>query len=168
MLNPVEASRLARQRGWWGRDIQPYEAVSMGRQLGARVAVTMTLDSIRRTEAGVETVRRTAKTRAGADTAYTVREGRMESWARVAWRLVAVDDYRGTSDEGFASARSSTRFRHATYAGDWHDLALPQAERALFQRQDEGYNRETVRELADGLTDSLGRAVFDALLRRID
>ncbi|HEV7590888.1 MAG TPA: hypothetical protein VGO40_22445 [Longimicrobium sp.] len=168
VLNPVAASRLARQRGWWGRDIQPYEAVSMGRQLGARMAVTLTLDSIRRTEAGVESVRRTVRTRAGADTAYTVREGRLETWARVAWQLVDVDGYRGAGEAGSVSARSSTRFRHATYAGDWRDLELPQAERALFQRQDEGYNRETVRELANGLTDSLGRAVFDALLRRID
>ncbi|HVG46344.1 MAG TPA: hypothetical protein VM890_16490 [Longimicrobium sp.] len=168
VLNPVAASRLARQRGWWGRDIQPYEAVSMGRELGARMAVTLTLDSIRRTEAGVETVRRTAKTRAGVDTAYTIREGRLETWARVAWRVVGVESYRGAEEEGAVSARSSTRFRHATYAGDWRDLELPQAERVLFQRQDEGYNRETARELANGLTDSLGRAVFDALLRRID
>jgi tetratricopeptide (TPR) repeat protein len=168
VLNPVAASRLARQRGWWGRDIQPYEAASMGRELGAQVAVAMTLDSIRRTEAGVETVRRTAKTRAGVDTAYTIREGRLETWARVAWRLVDVDGYRGTGEQGNVNARSSTRFRHATYAGDWRDLELPQAERMLFQRRDEGYNRETVRELANGLTDSLGRAVFDALLRRIN
>ena len=168
VLNPVAASRLARQRGWWGRDIQPYEAISMGRELGARMAVTLTLDSIRRTEAGVETVRRTAKTRAGVDTAYTIREGRLETWARVGWRVVRVDGYRGAEEEGSVSARSSTRFRHATYAGDWRDLELPQAERGLFQRQDEGYNRETVRELANGLTDSLGRAVFDAILRRID
>lgn len=168
VLNPVAASRLARQRGWWGRDIQPYEAAAMGRQLGAGMAVTMTLDSIRRTEAGVETVRRTAKTRAGVDTAYTVREGRLETWARVAWALVDVEGYRSAVEEGTVSARSATRFRHATYAGDWRDLELPQAERALFQRQDEGYNRETVRELANGLTDPLGRAIFDALLRRID
>jgi len=169
VLNPVAASRLARQRGWWGRDIQPYEAASMGRELGARVAVAMTLDSIRRTEDGVETVRRAARTRAGADTAYTVREGRLETWARVAWQLVDVGGYRGSGEQGSLSARSSTRFREAVYAGDWHDLELPQAERALFQRrQDEGYNRETVRELANGLTDSLGRAVFDAILRRID
>jgi len=169
VLNPAAASRLARQHGWWGRDIQPYEAVSMGRELGARVAVALTLDSIRRTESDVDTVRRRARTRAGADTAYTVREGRRETWARVAWRLVDVDGYRGAGDQGSVSARSSIRFREATYAGDWRDLELPQAERALFQRRpDEGYNRETVRELANSLTDPLGRAVFDAILRRID
>src|SRR6185503_2166904 len=49
VLNPAAASRLARQRGWWGRDIQPYEAASMGRTLGANVAVALVLDSIRRT-----------------------------------------------------------------------------------------------------------------------
>lgn len=168
VLNPAAASRLARQRGWWGRDIQPYEAESMGRQLGARMAVILTLDSIARTESGVETVRRAARTQKGVDTAYTVREGRMESWARVQWQLVDVDGFRGTRDQGTVSARGSTRFRHATYAGDWRDLQLSPAERMLFQRQDEGYDRETVRELANGLSDPLGRAVFDALLRRID
>jgi hypothetical protein len=166
--NPVAAARLARQRGWSGRDIQPSEAAAMGRQLDAGMAVTLTLDSIRRAETGVETVRRTAKTRAGADTAYTVREGRLETWARVAWAVVDVAGYGGAAEQGTVSARSTMRFRHATYAGDWRDLELPQAERMLFQRQDEGYNRETVRELANGLTDPLGRAVFDALLRRID
>jgi hypothetical protein len=164
----VAASRLARQRGWWGRDIQPWQAAQLGRELGARLAVAMTLDSIRRGETDVQTTRRTAKTRAGADTAYTVREGRLESWARVTWRVVDVEAWRGTADEGIATARAGTRFRRATYAGDWHDLALPQGERVLFQRGDEGYDRETVRELANGLSERLGRAVFDAVLRRVD
>jgi hypothetical protein len=168
VLSPAAASRLARQRGWWGRDIQPYEAQQMGRELGAPVGVVMVLDSIRRTEAGVEAVRRTVRTRAGVDTAYTVREGRLETWARVTWRLVDVDGYHGGGDLGSVSAHAATRFRHATYAGDWRDLQLPQAERALFGRQDEGYDRETARELANGLSEQLGRAVFDALLRRID
>jgi tetratricopeptide (TPR) repeat protein len=168
VLSPVAASRLARQRGWWGRDIQPWQAAQLGRELGARLAVAMTLDSIRRGETDVQTTRRTAKTRAGADTAYTVREGRLESWARVTWRVVDVEAWRGTADEGIATARAGTRFRRATYAGDWHDLALPQGERVLFQRGDEGYDRETVRELANGLSERLGRAVFDAVLRRVD
>jgi tetratricopeptide (TPR) repeat protein len=168
VLNPAAASRLARQRGWWGRDIQPDEATAMGRQLGAQMALTTSLDSIRRTETGVETVRRAARTRAGVDTAYSVREGRLETWVRVSWRLVDADRYQVAGDEGSVTARSAMRFRRATYAGDWHDLELPQAERILFQRPDEGYNRETVRDLANGLTEPLGRAVFDALLRRID
>jgi hypothetical protein len=140
----------------------------MGRQLGARVAVVMTLDSVVRTESGVETVRRAAKTQKGVDTAYVVREGRRESWARVSWRLVEVDGFRGTRDQGTVSARGSSRFREAAYAGDWRDLQLSQPERMLFQRPDEGYDRGTVRELANSLSDPLGRAVFDALLRRID
>ncbi|MFL5540367.1 MAG: hypothetical protein ACJ8J0_15355 [Longimicrobiaceae bacterium] len=168
VLSPAAAARLARQRGWWGRDIQNDEAESMGRQLGARMAVVMTLDSIVRTESGVETVRRAAKTQKGVDTAYVVREGRRESWARVSWRLVEVDGFRGTRDQGTVSARGSARFREAAYAGDWRDLQLSQPERMLFQRPDEGYDRGTVRELANSLSDPLGRAVFDALLRRID
>jgi hypothetical protein len=168
VLSPAAAARLARQRGWWGRDIQNDEAESMGRQLGARMAVVMTLDSIARTESGVETVRRAAKTQKGVDTAYTVREGRRESWARVSWRLVEVDGFRGTRDQGTVSGRGSTRFREAVYAGDWRDLQLSQAERMLFQRPDEGYDRGTAREVANSLSDQLGRAVFDALLRRID
>jgi hypothetical protein len=168
VLSPVAASRMARQRGWWGRDIEPWQAAQMGRQLGARLAVTMTVDSVRRAETDVQTVRRTAKTRAGADTAYTVREGRLESWARATWRVVDVESWRGSTLEGTVTARAGSRFRRATYAGDWHDLALPQGERLLFQRDDEGYDRETVRELANGLSERLGRAAFDAVLRRVD
>lgn len=168
VLNPVEASRLARQRGWQGREIPPYQAASMGRELRADLAVAMTLDSIRRGETDVTSTRRTVKTRAGADTAYTVREGRLETWARVSWRVVNAEGFRGSDEQGNVSARAGSRFRRATYAGDWRDLDLPQGERMLFQRADEGYDRETVRELANGLSERLGREVFDAILRRID
>lgn len=170
VLNPVATQRLARQRGWLGRAIPPYEAASMGRELRAHLAVALTLDSIRRTETDVESVRRTARTRAGVDTAYTVREGRLESWARVSFRVVDADGFRGSvNEQGSVSANAGSRFRRATYAGDWRDLQLPQSERMLFQRGgDEGYDRETVRELSSGLSERISRAVFDAVLRRID
>lgn len=169
VLNPVEASRIARERGYGGEDVDPGAAARMGRDLGADLAVVMTLDSIRRGESDVRTERHAARTRSGADTAYTVREGRAETWARVSWRIVDTRRYSPEyADRGDVSARAAARFRRATYAGDWRDLQLTGDERRLFDgRRDPDDDRETVRSLSDDLSNRLGREVYDALLRRV-
>ncbi|HEX8906221.1 MAG TPA: hypothetical protein VF771_15335, partial [Longimicrobiaceae bacterium] len=156
-------------RGGYGRGaMEPSEAARQGQRMGARLVVVMALDSIRQTEGEVVTQRRSAKTRSGADTAYTVREGRMETWARVTWRVVGAGGWGSVVDQGSATARSGANFRKAEYKGDWRTLDLPISDRALFDEGDVGYNRETVRELVSGLTDRIGRDVYDALLRRIE
>jgi hypothetical protein len=169
VINPLEAARLARQRGHYNDEIEPYDAQRMAQYLGARIAVVASLDSVRRTEENVQTVRHPARTRAGVDTAYTTREGDAQTWARVSYRVVDAAGFGGSSyDSGDVTARSNAHFRRATYAGNWRDLALTSSEASLFERGDDaGYNRETVRELADGLSGRLGREVFDALLRRV-
>jgi tetratricopeptide (TPR) repeat protein len=154
--------------GGYGRGaIEPSNAASIGQRMGARLVVVMALDSVRQTEGDVVTQRRTAKTRSGADTAYTVREGRMETWARVSWRIVDAAGWGSALDQGTATARSTADFRSASYNGDWRTLQLPASDRELFDEGDRGYNRETVRELVSGLEGELGREVYDALLRRI-
>jgi hypothetical protein len=70
-------------------------------------------------------------------------------------------------DQGTSTARSTADFRKAEYRGDWHTLVLPASDRVLFNEGDTGYSRETVRELVNGLSDRIGRDVYDALLRRI-
>lgn len=147
--------------------IEPSNAASIGQRMGARLVVVMALDSVRQTEGDVVTQRRTARTRSGADTAYTVREGRVETWARVSWRVLDAAGWGSALDQGTATARSGASFRRASYNGDWRTLQLPASDRELFDDGDRGYDRETVRELVSGLEDELGREVYDALLRRI-
>jgi hypothetical protein len=147
--------------------LEPSQAASLGQRMGARLVVVMALDSLRQTEGDAVTQRRSARTSSGADTAYTVREGRMETWARVTWRVVDAAGWGSVIDQGTATARSGADFRKAEYAGDWRTLVLPASDRVLFDEGDRGYSRETVRELVSGLSDELGREVYDALLRRI-
>ncbi|HSU16303.1 hypothetical protein [Longimicrobium sp.] len=147
--------------------LEPSQGASAAQRMGARLAVVMALDSVRQTEGEVVTQRRTAKTTSGADTAYTVREGRMETWARVTWRVVDASGWGSVIDQGSATARSGADFRKAEYRGDWRTLVLPASDRVLFDEGDRGYGRETVRELVSGLSDELGREVYDALVRRI-
>jgi tetratricopeptide (TPR) repeat protein len=168
VVDPVAAAREARRRGGGRQPIDPAAAAQIGRQLGARVVVVMEIDSVRRGEADVITQRRAARTQAGADTAYTVREGRVETWARVTYRVVDAAGWGRVADQGTATARSSARFRSADYHGDWRTLQLSLADRTLFASAGRGYTRETVRELVSGLSERLGRDVYDAVLRRIE
>lgn len=168
VIDPVAAGREARRHGYSRQALEPSQGASIGRQMGARLAVVMALDSVRQTEGEVTTQRRAVKTRDGADTAYTVREGRMETWARVTWRVVDASGWGSVLDQGGATARSGARFRRAEYRGDWRTLDLPASDRALFDRGDAAFDRETVRELVSGLSSRLGREVYDALLRRIE
>jgi hypothetical protein len=168
VIDPVAAGREARRHGYSRQALEPSQGAQIGRQMGARLVVVMALDSVRRTESDVVTQRRTAKTTSGADTAYTVHEGRTETWARVTWRVVDAAGWGSVIDQGSTSGRASARFRRAEYHGDWRTLQLPYGDRALFDRGDTGFDRETVRELTTNLSSRLGREVYDALLRRID
>ncbi|HEU4559649.1 MAG TPA: hypothetical protein VFS20_17485 [Longimicrobium sp.] len=168
VVDPVAAGREARRHGSARQAIDPSTGAQIGRQLGARLVVVMEVDSVRRSESDVVTQRRSARTQAGADTAYTVREGRVETWARVTWRVVDAAGWGRVADQGTVTARSSARFRRGDYRGDWRTLVLPASDRALFTARGQGDNRETVRELVNGFSDRLGREVYDAVLRRIE
>lgn len=168
VVNPIEAQRVVRIRGLAGRDIDAQNAAALGRQLGARYAVALTLDSVRYAESKVERRRRSARTRAGVDTAFTVEEGELELWARVGWRQVEVTGGRAVIEHGDASDRATTQFRRPTYAGNWRDLDLNPADRTLFEQRDARDNQDMLRRVARGLADKLGRDVYDALLRRVD
>jgi tetratricopeptide (TPR) repeat protein len=167
VIDPRLAAREARRRTREGEPVQPSDAGFIARNLGGDLAVVLEVDSVRRGETGVETQRRTARTRAGVDTAYTVREGRMENWVRARWAVVEVGGYRGEVDRGDASAHSERRFRRAVFSGDWRTLQLTPSERALFEHDEDGGGFRS-REVADDLAARLGREVYDALLRRVD
>ncbi|HEX9938198.1 MAG TPA: hypothetical protein VGB15_13780 [Longimicrobium sp.] len=168
VVDPVAAGREARRHGAARQAIDPSTGAQIGRQLGARLVVVMEVDSVRRSESDVVTQRRSARTQAGADTAYTVREGRVETWARVTYRVVDAAGWGRVADQGTVTARSSARFRRGDYRGDWRTLVLPASDRPLFTGRGGGDDRETVRELVNGLSGGLGREVYDAVLRRIE
>jgi hypothetical protein len=166
VINPIEAQRLARNRGFAGRDINPRDAGSLTRQLNARYGVSLTLDSVRYSESKVEKQRHAARTRAGKDTAFTVETGQLETWARIAWR--EVDPSGSVIEHGEATNRATTSFKRATYAGNWRDLDLNGTDRGLFDQRDARDDPDMLRRLARGLAERLGGDVFEALLRRVD
>ncbi|HYH81289.1 MAG TPA: hypothetical protein VEX86_15905 [Longimicrobium sp.] len=168
VVDPVAAGREARRHGAARQPIDAATGARIGRQLGARLVVVMEIDSVRRGETDVTTQRRTARTQAGADTAYGVREGRVETWARATYRVVDASGYGRVADQGTVAARSTARVRRGEYRGDWRTLQLGYSDRALFAAAERGYSRETVRELVNELAARLGRDVYDAVLRRVE
>jgi tetratricopeptide (TPR) repeat protein len=166
VINPIEAQRLVRNRGLSGRELSTQETSGLTRQLGAGIGVSLTVDSVRYTESKVERRRVTARTRAGKDTAYTVEEGELEQWARVAWREVSVNG--GSDERGSVTGRGTTRFRRASYAGNWTDLDLKPADGALFDQRDPRASQDLMRQVARDLAEKLGREVYDAVLRRVE
>ncbi|HEX8693075.1 MAG TPA: hypothetical protein VF746_11685 [Longimicrobium sp.] len=168
VVDPREVRREWRRRGDPRRVPSSWEAERLGRALGAAVVVMAEIDSVARLETDVRSTRRPARTQAGADTAYTVREGRQTTWARVSYSLVDVQGGR-TLERGTVAAEGGARFRRATFAGDWRTLALSRDERELFLDDRRGdIDRELARELLAGLSDRLGREVYDLVLRRVD
>ncbi|HEU4452045.1 MAG TPA: hypothetical protein VFR81_03260, partial [Longimicrobium sp.] len=144
------------------------EAATIGRAVGAEVAVLLTVDSVATTETVTGTTRRPARTTAGVDTAFTISEGRRETWTRMGYVMVDVAT-RQVLDRGTVQAEGGARYRAPKYAGDWRTLALSREDRELFLGNPRsGEEREIRRDLVGGLVPRLGREVFDTVLRRID
>jgi hypothetical protein len=143
-------------------------AAMIGRALDAEVAVLLTVDSVARTETVSSAVRRAARTTAGVDTAFTVNEGRRETWARIGYVMVDVATAQ-VLDRGTVQAEGGARYRAAKFAGDWRTLALSREDRELFLRNVRDSDEQEIRrDLVGGLAPRLGREVFDTVLRRID
>ena len=62
--------------------------------VGADLVVTVEIDSVGFTESDTRDERRAVRTRAGADTAFTVRSGRRQAWAQVRYVVVDVEGSR--------------------------------------------------------------------------
>jgi hypothetical protein len=143
-------------------------AAMIGRALDAEVAVILTVDSVARTETVSSAVRRAARTTAGVDTAFTVNDGRRETWTRVNYVMVDVATAQ-VLDRGTVQAEGGARYRAAKFAGDWRTLALSREDRELFQRNVRDADEQEIRrDLVGGLAPRLGREVFDTVLRRVD
>jgi hypothetical protein len=143
------------------------EAARLGRAVDAGLVVIAEIDSTAFGTADERTERRTARTRSGADTAYTVASGRVEGWVRVRYTVVDVPARRRVAEET-VSVRASRPFRQARYAGDWRQLLLSRDDQRLF---DDGAGRvaerETRSELLRDLSAAVPRSVFDRVLREI-
>lgn len=169
VVDPLEVGRAMRREGYSNRQVlSTREAALLGRDLGADLVVVAELDSIAIHVTAADTIRRPARTRAGADTAYIVVSGREATWARVDYALIDAADRR-ILDQGEVSAEGGARFRRGVFAGDWRTLNLSREERDLFDPENkDDVDDELTREMVNGLSARLGRDVFDRLLRRIN
>ncbi len=167
VADPQRVGRDARREGYGRRAATPREAARLAREAGADFAVIAELDSVRVEERDVRESRRHVRTGEGADTAYTLREGRVQGWARVSLTLVDARDA-GVLDRATATADRSGSFRRGIFAGDWRTLALPRADRELFALPGETRDRrELTLDLAGDLAERVAREVFDAVLRQV-
>ncbi|HET6765271.1 MAG TPA: hypothetical protein VFH27_16405 [Longimicrobiaceae bacterium] len=144
----------------------PYDAAGIARQVGADLAVVITVDTVHVQDA-VTTDRVAVKTRAGADTAYSVNRGRRTLTARIRYDLVQVGSRRVLDTETLVRSTGAP-IRYATFRGDPATLELPREARALFgSGWERDANRELVRELVDQFTDRLASSIYDRILREI-
>ncbi|HLL83438.1 MAG TPA: hypothetical protein VK420_12325 [Longimicrobium sp.] len=167
VLDPRTVRGTARRHGYARQAASLRDAVELGRAVDAELVVRAAIDSVVVTESGLRETRRPARTSAGADTAYTVREGRRAMRVRVTYTIVRVNDYRESTEE-HVWAGADTDFREAVYRGNPRELTLASRERDLFDERRAG---RAGRDLIDELTRELGprmeREVFDRLLRDV-
>ncbi|HEX2081456.1 MAG TPA: hypothetical protein VHG08_27380 [Longimicrobium sp.] len=166
VVDPREVRRQARR---FDLDDLGYtsEAARLGRAVGADLVVMVEIDSVAVTEPQPNRERRAARTRSGADTAFVVRSGRREAWARVRYAVVDVADRRiVTSDRVVPQA--SRPYREGDYAGDWRQLLLSDDDRRLFDpgRRDDARG-DLMRELSRAFTEQLSREIYDEILRLV-
>ncbi|HEX8213700.1 MAG TPA: hypothetical protein VF584_26275 [Longimicrobium sp.] len=167
VLDPRTVRGAARRHGYARQAASLRDAVELGRSVGAELVVRAAIDSVVVTESGLRESRRPARTAAGADTAYTVREGRRAMRVRVTYTVVRVNDYRESPEER-VWASADTDFREAVYRGNPRELTLASRERDLFDERRAG---RAGRALIDELTRDLGprmeREVFERLVRDV-
>lgn len=167
VLDPRTVRGAARRHGYTRQAPSLRDAVELGRSVGAELVVRAAIDSVAVTESGVRETRRPARTAAGADTAYTLREGRRAMRVRVTYTVVRVNDYLESSEER-VWASGDTGFREAVYRGNPRDLTLASRERDLFDERQAGRaGRELIDELTRELAPRMEREVFDRLLRDV-
>jgi hypothetical protein len=153
----------ARRHGYTRPAASLREAVQVGRSVGAELVLRPAIDSVSVVESELRETRRPARTTAGADTAYTLREGRRSMRVRVTYTVVRLSDLRESpEDEVWGSG--DVRFREARFAGNPRDLSLERRDRQLF---DERPTIELVDEITRDLAQRLERDVFDRLLREV-
>ncbi|HWK90166.1 MAG TPA: hypothetical protein VNP72_09230 [Longimicrobium sp.] len=170
LVDPAEVRRELRRRGnpRPGSGGLGLQAARLGEAVGADLVLVASIDSASVTERDVRTERRTARTTAGADTAFTLRSGRRHAWARVTYTLVDTRDRR-SAERHTVTAESEVRFRRGEYAGSASSLNLSRDDRALFdaRRRDE-QERELFQALSHEISERLARDAFERVVRLVD
>ena len=168
MAAGAEVRQALRRMGFGNRTLSSRDAAFVGRELDADYVVLAEMDSAWTQERDVRRTQRSARTRRGTATSYTIEEGRRRLGVRIAFAVIDAHARR-TVDSGHLAASHETAFRQAIYAGDPDELDLSRSERELFER---GVRAETERELVEGIVDELAprlaETVYGRLLRRID
>lgn len=166
VVDPREVRRQARR---YDLDDLGYtsEAARLGRAVGADLVVMVEIDSVSVTEPDAERQRRAVRTRSGVDTAYVVRSGRRDAWARVRYAVVAVDDRQILARDQVVP-QSSRSYREAEFTGDWRQLLLSDEDRRLFDPTRRDDTRATLmRDLSRALGEQFAREVFSRVLARV-
>jgi tetratricopeptide (TPR) repeat protein len=166
IIDPVDVRREARRYGR-GDLMRPSEAVRLGRAVGADLVVAVEIDSVGFTESDAREERRTVRTRAGADTAFTVRSGRRQAWAQVRYVAIETDGSRTLFREEIVpeAARS---FREGVFPGDWRQLLLSDDDRRLFNAAErDDFRSDLMTTLRRDFTEDLARVVYDRVLREV-
>ncbi|CAA9328460.1 MAG: hypothetical protein AVDCRST_MAG68-2280, partial [uncultured Gemmatimonadetes bacterium] len=163
VLDPRTVRATGRRHGYTRPAPSLRDAVQLGRAVGADLVLRPAIDSVAVVESDLRETRRPARTVAGADTAYTLREGRRAMRVRVTYHVVRVRDFSESGEEEVWGS-ADVRFREARYAGNPRDLSLERRDRQLF---DERPSRELVDDLTRDLALRLERDIFDRLLREV-
>lgn len=166
VLDPRDVRRAARR---YDLDDMRYtgEAAQLGRRIGADLVVMMEIDSIAITESEARSERRAVRTRAGADTAFTVRSGRRQASAEVRYVVVDVAQSRIVARERLV-ANAARPFREGDYSGDWRQLLMNDGDRRLFDAgQRDDARSDLMRELGREFTADVSREMYERVLRDV-
>jgi hypothetical protein len=166
IVDPREVRRQARR--YDGDDLQrTSEALRLGRAVGADMVVMVEIDSVSVGEVEPRSERRTARTRGGVDTAFTVVSGRRQAWARVRYSIVEANGGRMVTRE-WLTPEASRPFREARFTGDWRQLVLNDDDRRLFDpaRRDDTPG-ELMELLSREMAEDLSAALFERVLREV-
>lgn len=167
IVDPREVRR--HERRYTGLYVERYTS-EIGRfasSVGADMVVAVEIDSVHVGDVETRSERRTARTRGGADTAFTVLSGRRQAWAEVRYVIIDTRGSRMVVRERL-TPEASRSFREARFAGDWRQLVLNDDDRRLFDpsRRDDAPG-ELMERLSRQLAEELSRAVYDRVLREV-
>ena len=167
VLDPLVVRRELRRQGNAHTAPSLRDAMRLGRDLGADFVVSLEIDAFAATDADVVAERRTARTRAGADTTYTVLQGTRNMLMTATLAFVDVEHGR-EGQRRSVDLTESGRFTRARYDGDTRQLRIPESDRRLF---DLHHEHEQDQEIQDRLIEKaalqLAGQVYNDLVQSV-
>jgi tetratricopeptide (TPR) repeat protein len=163
VADPPRARLVSRRMSPPGTTLRPRRILE---ELGADFGVLVDLTELEVEQRDVKTSTRTARTRGGQATSYTLEEGRIQ------YRLMAevtLFDAQGNRMESFrATHTAGDRYRTARYSGAFEELDLSRSEALLFNPGEERARRADLQEsLLEELAAEIAEGTFERLVRRI-